>query len=283
MTDQDQSRQQSFLNKTAVICGGSLGIGKATAREIVLRGGSVCLVARQPGPLLETACELNDLLQNDSQWVVRIACDCTNYKEMEQAFNGFIEKQGVPDYLLNVVGNTNSQYVQDLTVADFRECMESNFFGQLIPTLILLPNFIAAGEGHIGFVSSMMGYFGIMGYAAYAPAKFAIAGLAETLRHELKPYNITVSVIYPPDTDTPGLEKELQMRPEECSLIAEGAGLTSAEEVAVAFVEGLLKKKYAILPGKAQLAWRVNSYAPWLLRWITDRQYEQARKVLGKA
>lgn len=282
MTDRDQGGKQSFLHKTAVVCGGSLGIGQATAREIVLRGGSVCLVARQPGPLEETAQELKGLIHDDAQWVHSIAVDCTNHQEMEQALNDLVDQQGVPDYLLNVVGDIYSQYIQDLTVVDFRESMEGNFFGQLVPTLILLPHFMAAGQGHIGFVSSMMGYFGIMGYAAYAPAKFAIGGLAETLRHELKPYNITISVLYPPDTDTPGLEKELRARPQECSLLAEGAGLMSAEDVATAFVEGLLKQEYAILPGEARLAWRLNKYAPWLLRWITDRRYRQVRKALGK-
>ena len=54
----------------------------------------------------------------------------------------------------------------------------------------------------------MMGYFGIMGYTAYAPTKFAIVGLTDALRNELKPYNISFSVLYPPDTDTPGFEVE---------------------------------------------------------------------------
>ena len=47
-------------------------------------------------------------------------------------------------------------------------------------------------------------------------------------------------------------------------------------------VQGLLKKEYTILPGEAKFAWRLNKYAPWLLRRITDRQYEEALRELEK-
>ena len=92
----------------------------------------------------------------------------------------------------------------------------------------LLPHFMAARKGHIVNVSSMMGYFGIMGYAAYAPTKFAIVGLTEALRHELKPYNIGMSVLYPPDTDTPGFEKENRTKPGECAMMSSKVKLLSA-------------------------------------------------------
>jgi 3-dehydrosphinganine reductase len=141
---------------------------------------------------------------------------------------------------------------------------------------------MAARKGHIANVSSMMGYFGIMGYAAYAPTKFAIVGLTEVLRNELKPYNIHLSVLFPPDTDTPGFEVENRTKPEECALISGNVKLQSAQEVAEAFVKGIIQKRYAILPGEAGLVWRLNRYFPWLLRWITDRQHRRARRKLGK-
>ena len=121
-----------------------------------------------------------------------------------------------------------------------------------------------------------------MGYAAYAPTKFALVGLTEVLRHELKPYNINFSVLYPPDTDTPGFEIENRTKPEECALMSESVKTLSAEKVAEIFVAGLIRKKYAILPGEAGLVWRLNRHFPWLVRWITDRDYRQARRKLGK-
>ncbi|RYH21495.1 SDR family NAD(P)-dependent oxidoreductase [archaeon] len=62
----------------------------------------------------------------------------------------------------------------------------------------------ARGRGHIVFVSSQVAQAAIHGYTAYAASKWALRGLAEALQMELKPYNVSVSVAYPPDTRTPG-------------------------------------------------------------------------------
>jgi len=188
MAKQGQIRRQPLKNKTAVVCGGSKGIGKETAKEIVLLGGSVCVIARHMESLEVAAREMQDLVREDSQFVEVITCDATDLERLEPPMTEFVDRHGVPDYLINVVGYAYPQYVQELTLEDYRKCMEVNYYGQLIPTLILLPYFMAARKGHIANVSSMMGYFGIMGYAAYAPTKFAIVGLTEALRHELKPY-----------------------------------------------------------------------------------------------
>jgi len=282
MAKQGQIRRQPLKNKTAVVCGGSKGIGKETAKEIVLLGGSVCVIARHMESLEVAAREMQDLVREDSQFVEVITCDATDLERLEPPMTEFVDRHGVPDYLINVVGYAYPQYVQELTLEDYRKCMEVNYYGQLIPTLILLPYFMAARKGHIANVSSMMGYFGIMGYAAYAPTKFAIVGLTEALRHELKPYNISFSVLYPPDTDTPGFEVENRTKPRECALMSANVKLLSAQEVAEAFVEGIIKRRYAILSGEAGFVWRVKRHFPWLVRWITDSQHRQARRKLGK-
>ena len=283
MTKQGQNRSEPLKNKIAIVSGGSKGIGKETARQIVLLGGSVCVIARQVEPLEAAARELKELVRASSQFVEIIACDATSMEQLQPRLTEFVDQHGAPDYLINVVGYAKPQYVQELTLEDFRKCMEVNYFGQLIPILILLPHFMAARKGHIANVSSMMGYFGIMGYTAYAPTKFAIVGLTEALRNELKPYNISFSVLYPPDTDTPGFEVENRTKPRECAQMSASAKLLSAQEVAEAFVAGIIKRKYVILPGEAGFVWRVNRYFPWLVRWITDSQYRQARRKLGKA
>jgi 3-dehydrosphinganine reductase len=282
MVKQDQIQRQSLKNKTVILCGGSKGIGKETARQIVRLGGSVCIIARNAEPLEAAVSEMKNLARDDSQFIESITCDTTNMEQLQPLLTEFVNRHGVPDYLINMVGYAYPQYVQELTLEDYRKCMEVNYFGQLIPTLILLPHFKAARKGHIANVSSMLGFFGIMGYAAYAPTKFALVGLTEVLRHELKPYNISFSVLYPPDTDTPGFEIENRTKPGECALMSESVKTLSAQKVAEIFVAGLIRKKYAILPGEAGLVWRLNRHFPWLVRWITDRDYRQARRKLGK-
>lgn len=282
MVKQGQIQRQPLKNKISIICGGSKGIGKETAKQIVRLGGSVFVIARNAEPLESAVSEMNDLVRDDSQFIESITCDTTNMEQLRPLLTRFVDRHGVPDYLINTVGYAYPQYVQELTLDDYRKCMEVNYFGQLIPILILLPHFIAARKGHIANVSSMMGFFGIMGYAAYAPTKFAVVGMTESLRHELKPYNINFSVLYPPDTDTPGFEVENQTKPKECAMMSENVKVLKAQEVAEIFVDGLIGKKYAILPGEAGMVWRLNRYFPNLVRWISDREYRQVRRKLGK-
>ena len=121
-----------------------------------------------------------------------------------------------------------------------------------------------------------------MGYAGYTPTKFAIAGLSEVLRHEYKPYNIKVSVVYPPDTDTFGLHEEAKTRPEELNIISERGGLLQPEEVAEKILTGVLKEKFYILPGSAKFMWRMMRLFPKLVHWVTDGDLKKARKKMGK-
>jgi 3-dehydrosphinganine reductase len=274
-------KRQPFQGKTAIVCGGSKGIGKATAEDFVRLGGGVCIVARDPEVLEQTAERVRGLKVKPSQIVETIACDTSDMEKLKPLFSNFIDEFGVPDYLLNVVGFAYPQYIENQTLEDFKRTMDVNYYGQLVPILILLPYFKEAKKGHIANVSSMLGYMGMSGYTTYTPSKFAVVGLSEALRSELKPYNITVSILYPPDTDTPGFELETIAKPEEVKIVSERAKLMSAEEVAEVFLEGVLNKKLHILPGDANYIWRLNRLFPGLVRFIMDQDFRKARQQVS--
>ncbi len=185
-------------------------------------------------------------------------------------------RRGIPDVLVNNVGYADPRYVEDYTAQDFRDSLETNVMGQVTPTLALLPHLTRAGRGHIVNVSSMLGYFAIMGYAAYAPSKYAVVGFSEALRHELRPKGITVGVLYPPDTRTPGYERENLHKPAECLAMSQGSTTLEAAEVGRALVDGIERRALHIMPGDAALVWRLQRYAPAALRHILDRQYAKA-------
>jgi 3-dehydrosphinganine reductase len=295
---------EAFKGKLAVICGGSMGIGKETARILYQSGASVCLIARTLDSLQQAAESIKQSVKQDptkqsvkqepiknesepnnqqkSQFIEIIACDTTDMDKLKPLLEKFIAEHGCPDYLINAVGYALPNYIQNLTLADFQNNMNVNYFGQLIPQLIVLPHMIQQKHGHIANVSSMMGYFGIIGYATYVPSKFAIVGLAEVLRHELKPYHISFSVLYPPDTNTPGLEKENLHKPEECRLVSGNIHPLNPEQVAEVFVKGIMKKQISILPGGSKMVWRLFRFVPWFVRWFLDRDLKKARKKLGK-
>jgi 3-dehydrosphinganine reductase len=275
-------KKSPFKGQTAVICGGSKGIGRAVALEIAQLGGSVLLVARGQEALQEAAQAAKKVRANGDQFVDWAACDATDMEALKPILDGFVTQHGVPDHLINNVGYAYPEYVENLTLEDYQRNLSTNYYGQLVPTLVMLPHFMAARRGHITFTSSMMGYFGIMGYATYAPTKFAIVGLVEVLRHELKPHGLTFSISFPPDTDTPGFEIENQTKPPECAMLSENAKLMTSEQVAEATIGGLMKKKLYIMPGEAGWIWRLFRFFPGLVRWIVDNDYAKARKKLGK-
>ncbi len=265
----------------AVVCGGSKGIGKATAAEIVRLGGSVCLVARTSGPLLEAADELTAQAAEATQKVLSITADCVNRQQFQEKMADFIGTHGVPQWLVNCVGFARPRHIGELIESDFRASMDGNYFAQLVPILVLLPYFRQVGFGRIANVSSMMGYFGIAGYAAYAPSKFAVVGLSEVLQNELADSNIGVSVLYPPDTDTPGFAEENRDKPAECAAMSKAAGCLSAEQVARDFVAGIRANRFGIFPGRARWIWHLHRLFPGVLRWVTRRQYVRARRAAG--
>lgn len=269
---------QPFKGKVAVIPGGSKGMGKATAKDFVQLGGSVCLIARGIDALKETEDECNKLKSDDSQFVEIITCDTTDMDKLKPLLTDFIDKHGVPDYLLNFVGYAYVQYIEKLTLDDFKNNMNVNYYGQLVPTLIVLPYFMEAKNGYIIFTSSIMGFMAVMGYTTYCPSKFAVFGLAEVFRHELLPYNIKVSILFPTDTDTPGLAEENIVKPEECKIISETGTVMTAEEVAEEFIDAVLNERFEILPGESALQLKSMRENPDDIRGVTDMLYKRARR-----
>lgn len=274
--------KQTMNNKTAIITGGSKGIGKATAAEIVKQGGNAILIARNKADLQQAAHELDSLTTHDKQFIETCSLDISDSKKVTAAINRIIKKHGVPDYLINCAGYSYPQYIEKLTFDDFKKNMETNYFGTLAPILALVPHFIKEQKGHIASCSSVSGFLGLMGYTAYTPTKFAVAGLMESLRHELRQHNISFSVLYPPDTETPGFDTENKTKPKELAIMSEGGGLLSAEEVAKCFVRGILKKKFYITPGQSGLLWRIVRHFPRLTHKITDYELQKARKKISK-
>jgi 3-dehydrosphinganine reductase len=276
-------QKQPFRGKTLLVCGASKGIGKATAKEIVRLGGNVGIVARDPEVLHQAAQEIEAEKVSPTQFVEAIACDTTDMDALKPLFENFIDRHGVPDVLVSLVGYAYPEYVENFTLDDYKQSMDANYFGKIIPALILLPYFMEAKQGQIAFVSSALGLTGLIGYATYAPTNFALVGFAETLRHELKPYNIDITVVFPGDTDTPGFEIENRTKPPETDMISDSsAGLTSPEKVAEIFVEGMLKKKFIIIWGELKFLWMIKRLSLPLIFLYLDVFLKSARKKLGK-
>jgi 3-dehydrosphinganine reductase len=161
----------------------------------------------------------------------------------------------------------------------FSQMMDVNYFGSLYFAQAVLPGMRARRRGNLVFVSSGAGIIGVYGYSAYSPSKFAVRGLAEVLRAELVADGIAVSIVYPPDTDTPQLAEEMQYKPAETRAVTAAAKTLSAAAVASATLAGVRRRRFAITPGmEMTLLYRMHSVILPLLASYFDRLVAKARR-----
>lgn len=246
-----QARQQCLRHRHFVITGGSSGIGRALALEVARRGANVTLIARNADRLEEVKLEVLEAASSPEQAVHTLSVDLTDFGRgvgddtgEARLAQGIAEAEqvcGPVDYLVNCAGSAVSQHFDETPLSDFRWMMEVNYLSAVHATRAVLPGMKQRGSGSVTFVSSIAGVAGLYGYSAYCPSKFALVGLAQSLRMEVKHRGIHVMVAFPPDTDTPGFAMEEVNKPTETKLIGATAGLFSAEVVADALLQDLLE------------------------------------------
>jgi 3-dehydrosphinganine reductase len=275
------SAQQCFDGKLVVVTGGSKGIGLAFAEAVAALGANVCLVARDAGGLDAAKAAVERARVRPDQTVDTVSCDASDIDALRPLLAGLVARRGTPDFLVNCVGWARPGYVEELSLDVYRRHIEVNYFGQLHPILVLLPSMLAAGRGHIVNVSSVLGFMGILGYAAYCPSKYAVLGLTEALRSELSPKGLAFSVVFPPDVDTPGFKEENKTKPAECVEMSKRGGIMSPQAVAAVMVRGIAAGKFEILPGEAGMIRRLVRFLPGVVRAVTDRDLRKARATVS--
>jgi len=154
--------------------------------------------------------------------------------------------------------------------------MRSNLYGVRNTVSALLP-ILKERRGYIVNTSSMAGFLGVFGYTDYSASKFAVVGYSEALRMELKPYGVRVSVLCPPDTDTPGFQAENRTKPPETVAVSAGAKIMRPEDVAEALIGGMRRERFMIVPGfDGKFTFFMKRLFPSLVFSITDGQVKKA-------
>jgi len=265
-----------YRGKLVLITGGSSGIGRALALKLDELGARLVLIARRQEPLERTA----SILQSPCRV---ISADVSDIKQVEEAFSKITETEGIPDIVINSAGVAHPGYVQEIPLPVFHEMMEVNYFGTVHVVKAVLPGMISKGMGHIVNISSVAGFIGVFGYSAYGPSKFAVRGFSDALRAELKPLGIRVSVVFPPDTDTPQLAYENMIKPPETKALAGNAGLMKPEEVAEVILKGVARGKYIILPGwETKFLFNVSNFLGGAIYPVMDLLIRRARRQMKK-
>jgi len=271
---------KDYSAKTAYITGGSSGIGLAIAREVISRGATVVLIARNRERLESAREDLQSLTNKEHQAVHLVSVDVSKMDQFRDALSKAAETCGAPDILVNSAGIAYTNYFERIPYEKFMDIININLIGTWNSIAVLEP-FMRNRGGNIVNISSVAGIIGAFGYTAYSASKFGVIGLSEALRGELKRYGIRVSVLCPPDTDTPQLVEENKTKPAETKALSGKAKLMSAEAVAKACIRGMEKGKFMIIPGfSGTMIYLAKRLFPTPVNWMMDVLIQRAQRDL---
>ncbi len=181
-----------FSGTVTFITGASSGIGAALALEIARQGGDVVLAARREERLREVAAAIEKL----GRRALPLKCDVTAEGGVERAVEQARARFGRIDYAVANAGFGVAGRTDRLGIEDYRRQFETNVFG-VLRTVQAVRDHLVASRGCLAIIGSINGFISLPGFSAYAMSKHAVHGLAEALRHELKPLGVGVVLIVP--------------------------------------------------------------------------------------
>ena len=173
------------MTKIVLITGISSGFGKSTAEQLAKHGYTVYGTSRKQ-------IDVHD-------GISMITMDVTNGTSIREGVETVLKKEGRIDVLINNAGMGISGAIEEVSLTEARLQMDTNFFGMFQLIQAVLPAMRKQGTGTIINISSIGGLMGLPYQGFYAASKFAIEGLSESLRMELKHFNIKIILINPGD------------------------------------------------------------------------------------
>jgi 3-oxoacyl-[acyl-carrier protein] reductase len=180
-------------NATALITGGSSGIGRAIAQTLVQSGARVAITGRDKGRLTEAAQALK---------VMPILADVAREADVERTYREFFEEFGELDILVNNAGTGVFKPLAEFDLAGFQSVFATNVTGAMLMGREAAKHFISRQRGNIVNIASTAALRGAPNGTAYYGSKFALRGMTECWRAELRRYNVRVFLINPSEVVT---------------------------------------------------------------------------------
>lgn len=240
----------SFKNRLVWITGASSGIGRELAIQLAMEGAHLILSSNDPEELGKVADECREF----TSFCQEYPFDLSNPEEVLNTAETVVNTYENIYLLINNGGISQRSLVKDTPIEIDRKIMEIDYFSYVILTKAVLPGMIEVGEGFIAATSSISGKFGFPLRSAYAAAKHAIQGFFETLRAEMKPHNISVTIAYPGRIQTNISLYAINESGREHGKMDPGQmnGL-SAKECARRYIRAIKRRKPEVLIGKSEI------------------------------
>ncbi|HQG31194.1 MAG TPA: SDR family NAD(P)-dependent oxidoreductase, partial [Deltaproteobacteria bacterium] len=140
-----------------------------------------------------------------------------------------------------------ADHFENITHAMFDEVIKTNLYGPRNMIHTLMPA-MKERRGHIVILSSAAGLFGMFGYTAYGTSKAGLIGFADSLRYEIRPMGMKLTIVCPPEVDTPMNIDEAKTLPEEGRAVKSLAGMLTPEFAARAIVKAIAREQYLCIP-----------------------------------
>jgi len=234
----------TLKNKVVWVTGATSGIGEALVYELAEKGAKLVISSRRSDELQKVA----DKLKENEVFVLPL--DLADQSTFEEKKNEVLKKFGRIDILINNGGVSQRSLVKDTRVDVDRKIMETNYFGTIALTKVVLPQFLKQGNGKFVVTTSTVGKIGTPYRSGYSASKHALHGFFDSLRAELHDNNISVLLVCPGFIQTNISINALTATGDALGTMdkATAAGLTP-KECARQIINGILSDKQEIVVG----------------------------------
>lgn len=181
---------KDLKNKTALVTGGSKGIGLSIAKSLLDQGVNVCITGRNVADLDKAAVELN------APNLLTFACDARNYDDQVSCVEKTIARFGALDILVANAGVGVFKDIADLSITEWQEVIDVNLTGVFYSVKAALPS-LTASKGYIITISSLAGTNFFENGTAYNASKFGLVGFSQALMLDVRKKDIKVTTIMP--------------------------------------------------------------------------------------
>lgn len=249
--------------KRAVITGAASGLGRELALALAAEGWTIGIGDRNVDGAKDTLAMVERAGGSGDTFLLD-TCDPQQVKEMA---GYFWDKWDGIDLLVNNAGIVAAGFVGEIPLEEWRRAVDTNFLGMLYGCHEFIPRMKARGGGYIVNVASLAGIASLQEMAPYNTTKAAIISLSETLRGELAPHNIGVTVACPSFFKTNLLDDATftdEWEPDFAHACFDNARMDSSQ-IAERIIKGIKRRKLYVVPQpQAKLIWLMKRFTPTL-------------------